>query len=477
MIQTIDIKDIPVGEYIKFFKSEINRRQDTSKISYRKALLSFECFILGAGALRSRLSYELLANWYASMRCSRLSYKTAAFYLNIISGLYKSFIIAKGLSDPGYFRMLREAMKKYDNESIRFVGHEKTIATLFQHNSFRSPEDKTLSDFLLFCIVSGILDIYQVAFLRKDSLLSLPRVASEIRTSFISPSRKYIFPFGQTKLTPKQYRISFESKVKTFLENHGVRVDTSVNRSLSLIWASIAIEAGISPDVVLAFMSAIPADLSFLQVCNPASLSASEKEKVIEVIAEYFSSESPRWYAMSLRQGFRFPELQKRIAALSNEPAFTSIRLFCPMEEITRRIGRKIIFVPKPKLGNIVFFRSRPSSVAPLFRNIWDIAWCYRDMSISGHPYAVIRQEEMEAFRKAIGWLTPAMEVTPAAPESLKPGDKVIILDSNFFEKEGEILKIENRPDETSHTVYRVLFADKCGRWNLSLDLSQIKPK
>ena len=478
MIQAVENKQITIAELLKFFKSETKRQKDSTRLSYSKALLSFECYILGNSSKADPFDEAVIANWYVAARIGGATCKTAGFYLNILSGLYKALRQRQSIPDTGLFKEIRMRVRKYDSEFLPPPPNERMLEyALTSGNLYPlSPEDSLTRDLIIFSLVSGKLDPLSVAAMRKDEMETLRGISLEIAERHISPARKYIFPLGQSQLTANQLRKTVEERISVFLRRRGLPVSSTVERTLSGIWAMRALGLGIAPDVVLACLPAVPDFLPYLQVCQPAFVDESQKTSVIDMVSALFGSEKNHWYAMSMRQGVKFQELQRRLAALSHIEGHTPVKLFYPLEDITRKVGRKIVFEQKPTLGNIVFFQSRADGVAPLFRNIYDIAWCFRDFSKTGRPYAVIRDREMENFRRALGFFTPRHEVMPADDSRLKPGDRVVILNSQFFEKEGRILKRESLPDGEGNIVYRVMLEDAARRWSLSLDIRHLRP-
>lgn len=466
-----------VDEILHLFKSALVRQKGSTKISYKKAVTSFECFILSSRLQSTLFDTALLEQWYFTTRRNGATFNTALFYFNILSGLYKS-VSEKKSKAVDIFKPLRDRINRLDSDKEILIDNSKKIDALISRNIDKEPDpEKALyKDISLFSLLSGDFDFSALSSLKKENVDLLAPALKEIALRHISPTRKYVFPLDQTKFTKKQLKENLDQKLTTFLKSYGFSVKISAEDTLRGIWANLALNSGISPDAVIAFLGKAPSSCPLLALCSPGEIKPGQKEELLEGVRSQFKTETPSWYAMQLRQGVKYDDLRKRLAQVAADSGTSVLKTFYPVEEISRKIGKRLTKEEKPVIGNIVFFRSLPCEVYPLFRNIWEIAWCYRDKSTPGNPYAVIRDAEMDIFRKAIGMFTPEFEVAPTGELPLKPGDKVVIIDGQFTDMMARVIKPEPKPSEAGTTVYRVMLSDIAGKWSLSLDARLLRP-
>ena len=172
---------------------------------------------------------------------------------------------------------------------------------------------------------------------------------------------------------------------------------------------------------------------------------------------------------MRLRHGVKYPRLLARL-----DEAALSLPLFYPTQEIASRTGRRLVFKNEPVIRDIVFFKSEPAGVVRVFREIGDIAWCYRENGTG--PYSRIHAADMERFQQAIGHFTPDYEVAPLGELPHRPGDRVVVLGGIFTGLQGEIAGIEQTADPAAPVLYRILLsADNGIEWRVALDPRLIK--
>lgn len=165
---------------------------------------------------------------------------------------------------------------------------------------------------------------------------------------------------------------------------------------------------------------------------------------------EATDSDTPRWFAMRLRPHKTLRIVTDRVAATADGAALLGT-IYYPHEEIARRIGRKIMHASRPVLPDILFFRTRPTAVTPLFRNIGDLAWCYRTAPSPTAPYATIPDADMRRFQHTIGLFTPDLRpvADPDAPAIL-PGQRMLITSGPLAGLTGTVARI--RPTQIAPT-------------------------
>ena len=143
--------------------------------------------------------------------------------------------------------------------------------------------------------------------------------------------------------------------------------------------------------------------------------------------------------------------------------------LFYPCEEIANRVGHKVLWKEKPIIRDVVFFKKRKSEIYEMFTKLYDLAWCYRKPGGGIGNYATIPAKAMEDFKRALGMLTPDLEITPAGEMHHKPGDIVVFVNGNNIEEYGRILK-KPSIDTDGNKIYRVTLLNSNGHWDIGVD-------
>lgn len=196
------------------------------------------------------------------------------------------------------------------------------------------------------------------------------------------------------------------------------------------------------------------------------------KDMIVAGIGEAVMENPVNWYAMRLRQASKFEEVKRRIAEV--DEAIRPIEMFYPANEISKRLksGRKVVM--RPIIPGVVFFKSKMSSVQPLFAQIGDVAWCYRAVE-GDKQYAVIPRHEMTCFQRAVGQFTSDFEVGPIGSLTPRQGDTIRVVGGIFDGYKGEIQKIIDQPE--AGVIYRLKVVDGQGvEWRIALDSRYAEP-
>lgn len=287
-----------------------------------------------------------------------------------------------------------------------------------------------------------------------------------------SPTRKYLFPLDQSKLTPKQLAESVENKMRSRFVGFNIPIIQSVDNTIRLIWAFAAMKCGIPGSEIVALMgSAITTEgIPEMSLCVEANISQERREALTETVSTLLSNNPPRWYAMKLRSRVEFEDVEQRsqrfdVSAL--QPEF-----FYPLEEICKRVGKKIIKDKQPVIRDIVFFKLRATDIFPLFCKIGDLAWCYTTTGKPGGDYAPIPKSSFERFQETIGHFTPEYEIAPIGGFEPKEGESVVIINGPLANYEFEVEKAK----DTDHVIYQLnMIGDNGFQWRTSAQKRQIK--
>ena len=465
---------------IKNFRSVVGAFKNETFKSYRKILLSFEHFALERYFYDAPFSQELVFEWYAYLRLKGHTQCKSFYYIDKLGNLYSAVSKKKKSPDLAFFKNIRKKIKETDpNEKSPLPVTFKNVETLFNilKDKNRHPVFSSLGfDLLIYSLSNGALSLKELVDLKKESLQEAVGPSRSIAEKYYAPKRKYIFPLSQSTATKKQSREMADAEIRKALAYIGISPGDT-DALLRCLWICIAVRIGVSPSAAAEAFPLLPESYPFLSLNSSFCILNSESLSPLGVggsafcilnskVAETLCIEVKHWYAMRLRPYVKYDQLIAGLAALESKELLPE--LFYPREEIARRAGKKIVWKEKPVINDIVFFKTKPDNIYPLFRHIWEIAWCYRD--ISGKGYAAIPDSAMAQFQEAIGYFTPDFEIAPAGELPLKPGDKVTVIEGNFKDHLAVIL------DSPSSTVYRIRLLDTHGRWDISLDARLLRP-
>lgn len=302
----------------------------------------------------------------------------------------------------------------------------------------------------------------------------------EVKVSLKSMSLPKDFADSLSSLSHKLKNIYLESKhsgipniLINAILNFPSKPFSSGKETLNYLWCAIALKAGIKGETLRGISPEIPKKLEVLNMFRAAVVSEVEKKTAIVEITRLLGGEEENWFAMRLRPNVRFQQVLERFSRISDLQKMPEI--FYPDEEIAKRIGRKVVWQGKPIIRDIVFFRKRKSEIYNMFTHLYDLAWCYKQPGGKSGNYAVIPDKAMDDFRKALGFLSPGMEVFPKGEVTLKPGDKVVIVNGENAGEYGEILK-KPSIDDDGNKIYRVTLLNGSGRWEIGIDARLLQP-
>lgn len=242
--------------------------------------------------------------------------------------------------------------------------------------------------------------------------------------------------------------------------------------AMDYIWASIALKAHVKASVVKGIIENVPQGLEFLDLCDSQKVGDKELKTISEKVQNYLMEEEPEWFALRLRPHTRYSQLIERCGRLPHEIEIPEF--FYPCKEITRKVGKKVIWEGRPIIHDVVFFYYRRSRIYPLITHIYDVAWCYRRNGWGAECYEAIPEKALEDFKKAIDFLTPDYDVAPAGEMKLNPGDRVIILNGSHAGNIGEIIK-KPEYDKEGNIIYRVTLLHGFGHWDIGIDARMLK--
>lgn len=433
--------------------------------NYLKAISAFETFTAIYPTAAIDRSATMLADWYVAMIVAGRTRKTALQYINSLSALCSALPSAEESESTG-FTYIKEKVRKLSDDMPDCSIDADNFARLLQliRTADRLPDNLRLAAaIMIVLLLNPAMTLTDISRLEKNSLDTLGTTIGDIVSPYISARRKYIFPLGQSEKTPKQLLDSLNSSIIHLLQSRNIATFGSAEATLQSYWAYAAIMSGSTPCGVVNTLGHTPPGLAALAVC-PRDASPL----TLPTIEALLLSNPRQWHAMRLRPGVKFTTLTDRLATLSG----ASPELFYPCIEIARRIGKKLVYGNRPLITDIVFFRNRITEIPSLFRHIGDLAWCYRESSADGSPYATIPDSSMLEFQTAIGLFTADMDLYPIGSIDLQPNDIVEVVGDMFMGRQGRVEgTVPGQP-----TVYRlIIWGDNGLEWRADVDSRLIK--
>lgn len=459
---------------LDFFRCRIDTLSIHSIRDYSKTIALLSDFVPEAANTLVSPSVALLENWCMYLMNSGMTVKTVAHHVDVVSGLYRAAVAAGVVMPSDVFTTFRTRIREFESarhfKSISETDYNR-LHSLICNRTKLPLQEAMLTDIFVISLLTGGMSPTDIALLRKETINLQSSTVISILAHYQENKRKYIFPLAQSELTRKQLERNITTGITSILSAHGVKLFGSLPDTISSYWAYAAMKCGYTAAEVYSVWGAYPKAFPATARKVPRQACTSDKATIITAVANSLLSNSLNWYAMKLRRKVTIDDIEKRLNSDGN--GIQCPELFYPCQEITKRIRRKTIVKRTPVIPDIIFFKSHPAEVYPMFLKIGDLAWCYKDHSGAG-SYAVIPRQVMERFQMAIGQFTSDYEVGPIGSITPRPGETIKILGGIFAGNEGELLKVESLNEKG--VIYRLRILDDRGvEWKISVDPRQAK--
>ncbi len=387
MSQKSDILIDNIFTISDFFSTYSSLLSPATASSYNKAIRSFIAFAGNDLHESSNLTDKLLGEWVIDMALSGLTPKTVSYYLDCMCSVYNA-ATEEGLAHPtSSFQTIKSRLKSL----IRTNKSDKSGPDLLPSFNFgaltsmiRTADRQTgelglYTDIAVLSILNPTLTLDEITRLKKRDLDNLSPESKAIAERHIDSRRSYLFPLGQTEKTHKQIASRCNEKITALLKYRGLPVSTDAQDSLRSLWLQTALKAGIKASAALSVFEEAPAALPLLTIVEKTQASNEEREEILNTVAKTLVENPRQWHIMRLRHGVKFESLKQRLEMLKDSVKASDT--FYPIEEIARKVGRKVISKDKPLIPGIVFLRTRATDIGMIMRTAGDIAWCMRDSS------------------------------------------------------------------------------------------------
>jgi len=445
-----------------------------------QAVGAFNRFMGGTPVELAELEEGLLCEWVAWMSLEGYTRSTVRLYLKYLSSLYGKASKSGLVHDNGCFT---EVMSKL--EEIGEITPDSPLLPcdpdffpklrrLVQADYVRSPGLRLAKDVVLFCLYQGGMTFGQIAAYRKDGYTGDDGAVLEIVGRYTKARNKYLFPLRQSSRTAKQLERAVSALFTAALDSVCLSVPSRTDVWLGYeMWACAAHGCGIPAGVISRriSLSGVPGSLIGIAGGSRVTAAAGYAEgDAVRRVSHLLSQDPCRWYAMQFRPHVTYDKVLARLASC---PA-RIIDTYYPMEEIYKRVGKKIVGTGKPLFPGLLFFRAKASEVARLFGAIGDMAWGYRRGRGPGSAYAEISAAELRRCQLAIGSLSPGMEVYPAGTLEPRAGDRLEVIGGEF---RGHGATFEKTVNTGGRVIYRLrLIGSNAIEWSVDLPPHLVHP-
>lgn len=462
MLSSTENNVIRYDDLIAFFRT----KADATSAYYRKAIANLEAFLNNLPDDADFISEQTLADWFAYMYMRQLSWKTSVLYFNSISALYGTAVKEGLVSETDAFKSIKARIKGLDTGWAGVIDAAKLnkVIALTQNTSNMRGESNVAKDMLLYSLLAGCLKLVDVAMLKKSDGVGSAELDAIIQRN-ASARRKYVFDLHQSEYTTLQLSRFVDSSVTNLIHTKNLPWAGSADDSIECYWAYAALRNGVTGSEIVGYLGHAPKGIPVLRLCGQQELTAKRRQEIMHAVGRTFVISPMRWYALRLRPRVKFDELESRIGAQCGE---RSPELFYPMEEIARRIKKKIVMEKQPVIKNVVFFRCRVTDIFPFICIISDLAWCYTVTGKPGASYAAIPDSSLNQFQLAIGYYTSQYEAAICNPEI---GTNVKVMSGMFEGIEASLLNVESIDGSN---IFQLLYTgDNNMRWTFGVDARQ----
>lgn len=445
--------------------------------SRSKALNALIAFSDASDIPFTALTPEYASLWAAWLIQSGYSQKTAAYYLKQVATLYNEAAASGLVGDTNPFSAIRSRLLAIPEDSFRLPAIDTVdrLRKFFRDRETIQPSVRRFAaDLVAFSILSGGLPFSKLASVKKDSPLPDDETVRRIADSNIRPRNRYVFPLDQSSRTPAQLRKEIAKLFHIALSPYGIPLSPRQEDTPFDLWALVALQNGVSPAALSSLSGGnLPSFNPIIPLLDPVEVSDAEAEAIRAAVSRTLVDNPIEWHAMQFRPFVDFEKVKRAMDECRAEVSFAE--LFYPDEEITRRVGNKIMKERRPLIPGLLFFRSRATDIAPMFRNIGHLAWCYRQTGAKSGPYAVIPKSEMQNYQTVIGQFSSDMEIFPTGTLQIKENDRVIMLGGNFIGHQATVSGIKT--DAGGKTICRLIFIGGNGvEWVVTADPRLLKP-
>ena len=473
---SVDNQDTTPKSFASYVASAAKLIQDADYITAR-TVISFNSSHKVADETSFEADERNIREWFTTMVRKGISPVTLRRYLGKLHSIYSDY---KGITDEGeeLFSELRDALA---NKNL-WQTHEKDdsiniVANLALKVRTLPGAKATIAKEILYLFYSCAASYSTIAELRFDDSLPAIEQIKDIVDSMPKERRTYVFPLRHGRVRSPQLSRDISREFSGLLADLGFRKMTPFAPDTILgWWIEAALKCGFSNEDIISVIPAVPHDYEWLKLVKPRLLSEEEKTSKFREVANLVGDLTPRWYAMFMRDNHTPDDIMERLR--NENPAMVrDFHTFYPTHKVVKHDGGRKTTEVEPFLPHILFFKTRPDAVRPIFDTIGDLAWCFRVTNRKGAPYAVIPKREMDNFQTCIGVLDESVKMEFVQNPELVPDRRIRITGGAFKGYEGTIYK-QNGTVEDSDMRYFILRINDQNNivWKVRIEEGFIEP-
>lgn len=467
-----DIETNSNKRLFEFFQSKIACQSGDTAYKYRKTLIDFETYINSHNLSLKDDCSPIVADWCIRQLGQELSLTTIKQRLNILNSLFSAAAKNSLIGQCDEPRRIARLLDSPDFKVPRLLKTSvlnKTLS-LIRKQVCHHTDQSIYVEMLVFSVLNGVRPLEEIIYIKKNKLCDFQGYSRVILERNLDSRRKYAFNLRQSYLTPHQIVTQITDEISKTLGYITAPGRLAFNTLSASLWAALALKSGATPSEAIGGVSQDPQYTlpSFVSVPHKDQAGQDKWQKAIEM---FLTHEKPKWYAMRLRRGVAYTEIQEVIS----QRVHPKPELFYPVETIKKKLGRKTTLVENPIISQTVFFKCYPENVIPMFASIGDKAWCFKVSNQANAPYAVIPDYEMHRFQRAIGVFSADTEIKPLGTLIPRPGETVILIQPGYGNREATIEDILHSKSGT--ILFRVRLTTDYGyEWRQTVDARQIEP-
>jgi len=442
--------------------------------SHGQAVESFNRFMGGTPVTFDDFNEDLLREWVSWIFYQGYSLETVKVYTGRLSALYGKAVKDGVAKANGCFSSVRARLRDASPGGVEVNSDPdcfRKLRRLVRIDCSKNPARQLAKDIVLFSLYNGGLTFDRLAGYRKTDYEGGDRAVLEIVERYSKAKNRYLFPLRQSERTSGQLSGILSSLFADALGMVGINLKAYTSATPVDLWAVAAMRGGISA-------SDIAGCIGSCGMVNPifsfATRSELSEERIADIrrhVSEILTIDPDYWYAMQFRPRVDYDMIKRRM----EETGISFSKSFYPMEEIVRRVGRKMVCESRPVVPGLLFFQCKASALSGIFFHLGDLAWGYRQTRNVRSPYAIISRKDMDTYQKTIGRFTDGMEIYPEGTVHIGEGDRVEIIGGDLmghpatFEK--EIRETSKGSEDVRRIIYRLrLMGNNNIEWVVRVD-------
>lgn len=390
---------------------------------------------------------DALKYWLASMIDSGVSAAIRKRYIDKLNAIYREYD-AESAIGPHLFQAIKQLNVCYGNiDDMSLI--DSGVDRIFNVLMSGAKSQPALAIFL-YLLFNASSDVKKAIMLRTDEYRNqFAQLEDVIVPATFHHLRKYVFNLNQSRKREPQLVREVLTEIESCLTSWGIKLKNGISVSLiPAIWIGKAKSCGINLSEIVSVLDAVPAEYGYLQLIRKTSLGVERRDTIKERVANAFAPSNKSWYALKLRRGVSYDnlqtEIQKAFPEFCNEDTF-----FYPQKEVSRRVDKRIVTEVTPVIPDIVFFHVQPCHVGKIDRLIRmaGLGWIFRTVNTSESDYSVIPRSSMLDFQKMIGVFSSNMRIELTQERPIGVGREVRITGGIMTGYKGMIYDIKEGDD------------------------------